>query len=427
MKKFILWLLVICAIFCFFKDEITEHLVPILEELDIPAFGIVDHGERLDSLPEEYYDNPYVESRKGGDCRTFTGDVLITVIMVDDDGGVWTEADMETAKAEQEKYVAMLHGDAADYGADLRISVQYMECAVTGSVSIEEKDEWTAAALDALGIPSDGEANEYLKEEYGVDEAPIMFWVNYEGRAFATQRSGGGGAEYAYLFADDADLRHELLHLFGAEDFYYPEEVEEIGEKYFPDSVMLTKDNCSVDSLTAYLIGWTDAPDETGEQFLADTNHLTEEYLSAEGDKQSKSGYGSRRISDGVYTGDMLDGVPHGNGEMVWDSGNRYTGEWSHGRLDGYGSHVWTDGSIYVGNWADGVQQGFGRMSYSDGKIYEGEWQSGQPWGQGKLTYTDGKTYEGGWSDGEPDGYGKVTFPDGDGYEGQWNMGEYIG
>lgn len=427
MKKFILWLLVICAIFYFFKEDIAERVAPILDELDIPALGYVSDAERLDSLPEEYYGNPYVEARKGGDCYTLTGDVLVTVIMVDDSAGSWTEEDAERAKADQEKYVAMLHGDAEDHGAELRLSVQYVESSSTGSVSIDEKDDWTAAALDGVGIPSDGDANEYLKEKYGVDEAPIVFWVNYDGRAFATQRSGGGGAEYAYLFAEDADLRHELLHLFGAEDFYYPEKVEAIGEKYFPDSVMLTKDNCAVDSLTAYLIGWTDAPDDTGLQFLADTNHITSDYLDEESDRQSITGYGTRRISDGVYTGDMLDGVPHGNGEMLWDSGNRYVGGWVHGRLEGYGTHTWADGSFYIGNWADGDQHGFGKMAYSDGKIYEGNWESGMICGQGRLTYEDGKIYEGEWSGGEPHGYGKVTLPDGDGYEGQWQNGQFIG
>src|SRR5210317_1328057 len=64
-------------------------------------------------------------------------------------------------------------------------------------------------------------------------------------------------------------------------------------------------------------------------------------------------------LSEGIYVGELRNGIPHGNGRMVFRE------EWS----------------FYKGMWKHGVRHGFGTMVSKCGKkrdIYTGEWKNGK-------------------------------------------------
>lgn len=70
---------------------------------------------------------------------------------------------------------------------------------------------------------------------------------------------------------------HELLHLFGAEDFYYPPVVEKAADKWLPDSIM--NEGHTIDALTRVLVGWDTWLSGNAEGFLNDTKGVTEKEL----------------------------------------------------------------------------------------------------------------------------------------------------
>jgi hypothetical protein len=66
--------------------------------------------------------------------------------------------------------------------------------------------------------------------------------------------------------AGAATIAHEILHLFGAEDYYTPNARKALANKTYPKDIMLeARDDVSkndIGDLTAYSIGWTDVAPE---------------------------------------------------------------------------------------------------------------------------------------------------------------------
>ena len=74
-------------------------------------------------------------------------------------------------------------------------------------------------------------------------------------------------------------MTHELLHQFGAVDFYFPERVRQTAERYLPDNVMRSR--CYVvDDLTAFLVGWRETLSAYVLCFLQDTMWITRSLYS---------------------------------------------------------------------------------------------------------------------------------------------------
>ena len=55
----------------------------------------------------------------------------------------------------------------------------------------------------------------------------------------------------------------------------------------------------------------------------------------------------------GSYTGEVSDGVPHGQGIFAHPDGFEYVGEFKDGLFHGQGIFTFTDGAQYVGEWKD--------------------------------------------------------------------------
>ena len=181
--------------------------------------------------------------------------------------------------------------------------------------------------------------------------------------------------------------------------------------------------------------------------------------------------------SDGIYEGELKDGVKHGYGTFTWTSSDKYEkyeGEWDNGAISGQGTMYyvngdtytgafssnntragwgvykwscgdeyegdwvndsmfgkgvfrWADGKIYEGDWANGVRSGQGKEKYANGDVYEGEWVNDKRSGYGIYTWTSGSFYEGNWDNGYPTGQGQRTYADGSVYEGSFLNGKREG
>ena len=141
------------------------------------------------------------------------------------------------------------------------------------------------------------------------------------------------------------------------------------------------------------------------------------------------------------YVGLSDDKLPHGWGEMDYQTGSSYSGHWAQGMRDGCGVMV-SPGTLstrFTGQWQRDRMTGWGEMRYSNGAVYRGQWVDNMYHGRGELTWASGDAYAGAWSMGLMHGRGEYTYSDGarwgergvgeryhdftSRYEGQWSNG----
>lgn len=139
------------------------------------------------------------------------------------------------------------------------------------------------------------------------------------------------------------------------------------------------------------------------------------------------NGFGTEKSTEFSYTGNFSEGLKHGNGKRVWDSGSTYDGDWKFDKQHGNGKIVWADGGSYEGGWKYNQRHGNGKYVWADGASYEGDYKFGEKHGKGKQIWADGSSYEGDWKFGKKHGKGKHIWANGDIYEGDWKVGKLHG
>ena len=379
----------------------------------------------LPSVPSELRSHVYLNSRGWGYCETLTGNVVITVIFVSDPEAGWSDGEIENAKAQLQTIADRITADAATYGAQVNLSLQYKAVSTSVKIVDNETDDWAASALAAAGLPALKDTNPTLESSYGVDAAPVIFIANHGGRAFA---SSDNRSEYAILYQDTHAFYHELSHIFGAKDFYYPAEVKKLAETYLPNSIMVGSSQGVMEDLTAYLIGWTDALSDNALAFLKETAYLTREYLAEEHKKETYTGYVTDYTYDGgSYTGYLVFGVKHGQGKWIRDDGTVWEGTFNHGSFTGKGNIIYSNGNTYDGQWVDGRWHGKGTYTWADGGSYTGDFVNGERSGRGIMVYSDGSRYEGSFLNGKRHGKGTYKWVDGNSYTGDFVENERTG
>ena len=222
--------------------------------------------------PNPYLYHYYLGAINRGDSRKLLGKILITFILVSDSESRWTADAVQKLQNVHEQATNLLKAEAASYGVTLDVSCKYIRCSIEGSMSRGEYKQGVREALSGLGYSDPDKMAPALEEQFGVDDAAILFCVNRSERSFAVPCTELRGFEYAVLYGNKEDYRHELYHLYGAKDLY-PKSVKTIAEKYFPTSVMMDS-SLVMDELNAYLVGWTDTLSEKATAFLDATKHI---------------------------------------------------------------------------------------------------------------------------------------------------------
>lgn len=379
---------------------------------------------------DPYSDHCFTDFKNKADCKTLTGEVLLTIFLVDDSKSTWTASDVKNFKKAQQNATVELEQEAKKHNTDLKITINYIKCKadVTLNDDIENIKKWYKNVLETAGFKDAKDLLKKLQEKHNAKEFPVIFAVNRLGRSSSWPRNTYKGFEYALLFSDCVDYKHELLHLFGAEDFYFPKKVKKTAEKYFPDSVMLESENKKTDELTAYLIGWMDTPTDTAKKFLDETAWITDSIIKQAREEENFTGNGSLELDDATYTGDLLSGEMHGKGKLVFKNGDVYEGDFVSGYMDGKGTYVWPNGDKYVGDFHLNVRQGKGKYFWSSGDKYTGDFVENQMHGKGRYILANGDVYEGDFKNEVAEGYGVYTWAsDGSVYEGEFKNWKFHG
>ena len=144
-------------------------------------------------------------------------------------------------------------------------------------------------------------------------------------------------------------------------------------------------------------------------------------YYAGEFAQGLRQGRGTWRHPDGMkYAGDWLGGEYNGRGSLFLPGGAAYHGQWQEGKKHGRGVYIWPGGDTYKGYWVNDRQEGYGRLLSPTGLSYSGQWLEGKKHGDGHATYPDGAQYFGQWVKDKRHGTGTMLFADGTKYEGQW-------
>lgn len=125
-------------------------------------------------------------------------------------------------------------------------------------------------------------------------------------------------------------------------------------------------------------------------------------------------------VNGDVYMGMVKNGIPHGKGTFINDSGT-LEANFEEGVAQGYGIFSGKNGERYEGEYRDGLKHGSGKLYFANGDIYEGDFVENEPHGDGELTRSDGSCLTGTWHCGNPPEEAVIKYGDGTYFEGSTN------
>lgn len=227
-----------------------------------------------------------------GNCRTLEGKPYVVVIYLDDCESSWTESGvLNFNQTLVQPALDFLEEHASRWGVRLDLEMGYYATyghpnrpvKYNGRVGrFLENNDYSRDILDqaamSLGFSSKEDMHDQLVEYSGREQIAYLIMLNKGGRSYtiAYDEETAGGSdryklEYCVIFAGFEDdsydsasdtVAHEMLHLFGADDYYMPDSRKALAQKYYPDDLMLCAKSdlkyFDLGDYTAYCVGWTD-------------------------------------------------------------------------------------------------------------------------------------------------------------------------
>lgn len=247
---------------------------------------------RHEEIQRFYKDHYFTARRDMGGVKKLVGSVDVIVFFVNDSRSSWTVKAKEKYKASQKEAMQYILKCARAKGVSLSIRNAYVDVTVPINCTTDNYPTWSKTIISKYGspdIPSYQLKHEAVKH---CTEVPILFVFNkpFRSGAIAVDWAARMQGELA-IISSQADMHtivHELLHQFGAADLYYPAELDRLVKAMGYSSIMGSR-SMTIDSLTAYLIGWTEEIDASAVQILERTKHFTREYMFA----AARSEYGN--------------------------------------------------------------------------------------------------------------------------------------
>ena len=235
------------------------------------------------------YLNRVDETRKEyniGSCYNMQEDLCYYIIFLNDDESSWNEDEKEIFI--NKKFLTTMNylsEQALAYNTEIEKNYIACEKKITYNGLIESETVQNGAQYDILtqaaismGYESPSEMTKNLKKELSVKQLAYLIAVNKDGRSYKLshhQASYERKQEFCVFFAKSivytdttctSSIAHEILHLFGAEDYYdpygtYPER-KKLATTLYPNDIMFATsvdiNEKIVGAYTAYSVGWID-------------------------------------------------------------------------------------------------------------------------------------------------------------------------
>ena len=219
-----------------------------------------------------------------GTAGKLEGRCLAASVFISRDGAGWTGECIKHTLDKLEDAAAFLEKEAALYGVNLDIVTDTYQTAGIFAYGLDDTSLRNFAWTNAVFDPSvQGGIDGYVNGKYDTesfDSYLVVFHVIADERSYAVDcdTAYSDCKDYEtercvvfhthdedYEYADTPyTYAHELLHLFGAEDLYFPvitEENEAAFKALFPNDMMCGGNDIellSVSPYTAWRIGWID-------------------------------------------------------------------------------------------------------------------------------------------------------------------------
>ena len=218
-------------------------------------------------------------NRNEGGVKRLAGDVVVVVFFVNDAESKWTEFDKLRYKTNQEEAFRFIVSSAKKRGVRLKMRIAYGETTVNLECEPNNYSDWSKKVIQNHKFGNVLQYQNGYKKHFGCDEAPVFFVFNKKFRSCAVSVDSDtrGCDELSMISSSDRPsvIAHELLHQFGANDFYYIDEIKSFMKERRYHSIMGPDQDMYIDSLTAYLIGWTDEISSTAVEILEKTKHIS--------------------------------------------------------------------------------------------------------------------------------------------------------
>lgn len=233
-----------------------------------------------DELAE--FKNSFALRGKNVGCSiSLRGRVVLIAFLINDGVSQW-DPESEKILADSLKQISNRLMDDSGLNRD-ELDIAYAFCQVTIPFTVEKRNssKFVESVLRQFGYEDVQSYQRHYESKFGRDDTCISFVFNKEFRSYAvsvdaaevTETEDDRGNEYSIVAFDPKNpagsqrtFIHELMHQFGAIDYYYPERLAMEAEHYFPGSIMNSGD--TIDDLTRYVIGWTDTLTPQAKAFL---------------------------------------------------------------------------------------------------------------------------------------------------------------
>ena len=255
---------------------------------------------KLDLLDIEssvlWEDNPILDTDQNiGSAKRFVGECMFYNVFIEDPASSWDEESVSALYALQYEAFRYLETQAADFGHELHCFATDATSALYLYTDIYIPDD--DAADNTLWIDLIFSETEYKsvngllevlsKDAPRYDGCGVIINVKKQGRSYAIPCNSAyfdyedyyaertviyysDDISYDYVLSS-ATIAHEILHLFGALDLYYPNDEEDIRKQlimqYFPFELMhyvpYYMYEATVSTFTAFRVGWRNTlPDQ---------------------------------------------------------------------------------------------------------------------------------------------------------------------
>jgi hypothetical protein len=219
-----------------------------------------------------------------GSAGALRGRVHIYHIFASDRVSRWTDEDKEQVKERLATAYEFIRRESARFGKRITFTdeyaqdVHYADVLPTDSLA---NPAWTENVITAASGETGLALVARLKQQHHAEHVTLCVHIRKPALsynlAYYKNVSPGFAAERMICFSEYPDMRptaaatyaHEILHLFGAGDLYFPYDQDasrkDIAQRLFPNDIMYRVDydisRLYVGPFTAYRVGWRDELD----------------------------------------------------------------------------------------------------------------------------------------------------------------------
>lgn len=208
-----------------------------------------------------------------GSAKTLTGSVVILHLFVDGEKRRWSAKKKKKANKQVEQSTLWISEEAKRFDVDLTFKHKVLEDVEFKYLGVIPESKNLYQDLNKFREEIEGVLNPIDPAELAggdADNVCLMVHVPTKIRSYAVSSAVGAGddaciPEYCVLAANarPSTYAHELLHLFGADDYYYESssKINDIKAEFITRSIMFSGGVMSIerlvlDDLTAQNVGW---------------------------------------------------------------------------------------------------------------------------------------------------------------------------